>query len=594
MNTNENKNRKNNAGVALIIAIIFLVIMGLLATFAMSRVANHTKHVSAHEKYTDTYLGLISAHDESKHATDTPIGVDPNTTFLNIDPADMPEALSRAMDTYYEANPNAVQLASNPNVRYAAITNTVFYPVPDFRDLTTYATAQYINPDGSLGVQRTVMHIDRASTAGLPNINVWTNAIFAGVQQKGNHINGNVSVHGSVHILGQDAVIGDIAVVLPYVTDMGGNSGIFNNYDGMLADLEARVPALPVDVNGDETLNAKFRVKNGMVNVEGNVHIGDDSPNSGSKGALDGVYLGSPDSDLDINWMGNQTTDGVPNDGVVTSDNGWNTGYDLGDAIHFPYFKEDVSEPDDDPQLYFDKNDDTCYYLQEQTPYEGTITMESGDPDTSFYYNASTGDGSNAVIGGTPGDGTMPEKWEVEAMAVDVGDDHGDFIIWYDGDSDTLFVNGRVAVDGDINFLSGTGQDDTINYEGQGSLLAYDGGSGGGNVQIDASILTTAFPLTNVIGVMAEGDFIIGGNSKLDMMGGFYAQGRIALDMQTTIIGSIVGDYFDMGSNVPDIYQVPELVNAWVDDTRMIGSGNVDAGGNNTNGALWFEAGVAL
>ena len=588
------KFNRGNEGAALITAVIFLVIMGIFATFVITRVTNHTRQVGAHEFDRDTYLGLISAHDESLKDPDVPIGIALDTSFDDIDPANMPNALRRAIKIFDEQNPNAdPQLASNPNVRYAAFTHTVDYPTPMFRDIATYATAQYLNADGSVASQRTVMDINRFSTAGNTNINVWTNAIFAGVQQMGNVINGNVSVHGSVHILGQDSVLGDVSVVLPDVIELSGTAGIYNNYDGMPADLEARVPTLATDENGYETLEAKFRVKNGMVSINGNTSIGEESADSGSKAFMDGVFVGDPDSDTDINWMGNKTSEGIPADGVVNSDNSWNEGYDLGDAIHFPYFEEEVNE-DFDGQLYFDKDDDTSFYLNDQTPYQGDITLESGDPDTSFYYNSTDGNGTDAVIGGTPGDGTMPTLAEVEAMAADSGGNSGDFLVWYDGSTDTLYVNGHVAVEGNINFNSGNGQNDTINYEGKGSLLAFDGGSGGGEVVIDASILTTSFPNTNLLGVMAEGDFLIGDNSQLSMMGGFYAQGGIKIDKQTNIVGSIVGDYFDMGGQVPDIYQVPELADAWEDDQKMIGAGHVNPPSNDTEGAIWFEVGVSL
>jgi hypothetical protein len=42
-------------------------------------------------------------------------------------------------------------------------------------------------------------------------------------------------------------------------------------------------------------------------------------------------------------------------------------------------------------------------------------------------------------------------------------------------------------------------------------------------------------------------------------MGAFYAQNRIVSAKQTTIMGTFVSNYFDMGTNVPDIYQVPSL-----------------------------------
>ena len=78
--------------------------------------------------------------------------------------------------------------------------------------------------------------------------------------------------------------------------------------------------------------------------------------------------------------------------------------------------------------------------------------------------------------------------------------------------------------------------------------------------------------LDNLIGLMAEHNMIIGQSSQLHMMGGFYAQETIEVNKQTVIMGTIVGNYFDMGNQVPDIYQVPMLANSWEESQRMIGS----------------------
>ena len=58
---------------------------------------------------------------------------------------------------------------------------------------------------------------------------------------------------------------------------------------------------------------------------------------------------------------------------------------------------------------------------------------------------------------------------------------------------------------------------------------------------------------------MASGNLTVGSLSQLQLMGGFYAQGTVASSKQTTTMGTFVGSYFDMGTNVPDIYQVPTL-----------------------------------
>jgi len=44
-------------------------------------------------------------------------------------------------------------------------------------------------------------------------------------------------------------------------------------------------------------------------------------------------------------------------------------------------------------------------------------------------------------------------------------------------------------------------------------------------------------------------------------MGAFYAQNKIASAKQNQIAGTFVSDNFDMGTNVPKIFQVPGLEN---------------------------------
>lgn len=50
------------------------------------------------------------------------------------------------------------------------------------------------------------------------------------------------------------------------------------------------------------------------------------------------------------------------------------------------------------------------------------------------------------------------------------------------------------------------------------------------------------------------------GSAQLKMAGAFYAMGTIVSRKQNQIAGTFVGSYFDMGTNVPNIYQVPSLV----------------------------------
>jgi hypothetical protein len=383
------------------------------------------------------------------------------------------------------------------------------------------------------------------------NVNVWQNAVFAGSGQAGFLINGNVSIHGSVHLLGDNLGAGGIALA---ALDLSGTSLIHNNYEGLSNDLRSRIPALPTrEFDGEivETLNASLRVKQGLVGMSGTSEVGEAHQLGNSfKETMDGVYVNDGWTGTDVDANGDPQS--------VYSDNGWDTEYDLGELVPFPTYGDDGGRN----HLDYYTNLDGTANSGLNAIFEGDITLDArGD---NFYWNATTMSAGDEVIGGTPGDGSMPTE-------ADLDPDH--FYVWFDADSDKLIINGRIPVAGNLTF-TGSGGDRTINYEGKGTFLTYDAGTGGGDVVLSASLLTDSFP-SNLIGVHAQNEFQIGVGAQIEMMGGFYSEGAIRVDKQTTILGSIVGDYFDMGTNVPDIYQVPALSAAWAPDQRMIGSNPV-------------------
>ena len=46
--------------------------------------------------------------------------------------------------------------------------------------------------------------------------------------------------------------------------------------------------------------------------------------------------------------------------------------------------------------------------------------------------------------------------------------------------------------------------------------------------------------------------------ANINDMGLFYAEGQVTVQKQTDITGTIVSNYFDFGTNVPSIFQVPD------------------------------------
>jgi hypothetical protein len=340
--------------------------------------------------------------------------------------------------------------------------------------------------------------------AKIVDLSPWNNAIFAGAGASGSMINGNVDIRGSVHILGTGLNAGDLAL------NMGGTAQLVgNNYAGLSATLLAKVPALPTVVHNGETvttLNGILRVKKGIVGVSGTATVGE--PNitgNGMKESVDAAYVTN-------GYGGNQ---GVNN---VYSDNGTNNGYDLGDAVTFPSLN--TAYPG-----YASYKD----YLKAKALVISSAAdlakLNNITPTSSFAFSNTVGGVTNSIT--MDGNGNMT-------------------------------VSGIVYVDnnGSLN-LNKAGSNKTINYTGKGSLLVT------GNVGINVNLMTAgnaSFP-NNIVGIMTP-NIIDFNEANINVMGVFYAENKITAQKQTTIMGTIVSNYFDMGTNVPAIFQVPATLNS--------------------------------
>ena len=157
------------------------------------------------------------------------------------------------------------------------------------------------------------------------------------------------------------------------------------------------------------------------------------------------------------------------------------------------------------------------------------------------------------------------------------------YYVWFEESSNQLVANGRIPIEGgDLTFQRGNGNDKTIYYSGKATFMAESNTGTGSqrNVIIGVNLLArnldgseaNSFPHANLLGFMADNDIILGDNAQIAIMGGFYAQNTVRVNRQTTVMGTLVGNQFDMGTNVPEVYQVPELANAWEPNMRMIGA----------------------
>lgn len=403
---------------------------------------------------------------------------------------------------------------------------------------------------------------------GARDVSIWNNAIFAGTGASGQSINGNVDIRGSVHILGDGEPFSDLngngmrdaaeefsdtngngvwdpgepyvdangdgvwnsaepyndsnhnGVYDPPLTttdlgsDLSGTAHIGNNYSGMPAALEAQLPPPPI-VAGQETLNAELRVKHGRVAISGNATVGSESdPDGGlSKGRLDGVFVTD-------GFTGNQGA------ASVHSDNGPSNGYDLGHlGIKFPFIDGIGAEE------YTDSTGGT--YTTHKSFLDAramTVNVNSITPTTASFAFIDPAGNSIRYIKGVKQGNTWTQL-------------------------PTLQINGIVKINGNLLI------DDlpVLRYSGRGTIYATQ------DIQIGNSVLPavgTKFPTQNVIGMIAGRNMGLAtgnGDSQLSMMGAFYAQGTIQSAKQNQIAGTFVANFFDMGRNVPNIYQAPAL-----------------------------------
>ena len=396
------------------------------------------------------------------------------------------------------------------------------------------------------------------------NIGIWNNAVFAGAGAAGQAINGNVDIRGSMHLLGEGEEYSDLngngqwdpaegftdrnnngvwdpgepytdvngdgvwSSGEPYndsnrngsydepftASDLNstfsGNAYVGNNYANMPSDLEALVPSL-TRYEGVESLQAEFRVKHGRISLSGTATLGTDSIVDGgtSKSTLDGVYCSD-------GFTGSRGAS------AVFSDNGTSNGYDLdGYGIEFPLITGIGSLP------YIDRQGTTwnsyTEFYNARTLTVPVTTITSATP--AFSYGP---DAYGNSISFTPQTSTAPA---------------------------TMVVTGVCKFAGDLQI----GAKDTIRYRGQGTIYSA------GTIRIDGNLLPLdgeVFPTTTRLGVVARNDLMLAtgpGSSQLKMAGAFYAQDTIVSRKQNQIAGTFVGSYFDMGTNVPNIYQVPSL-----------------------------------
>jgi hypothetical protein len=117
-----------------------------------------------------------------------------------------------------------------------------------------------------------------------------------------------------------------------------------------------------------------------------------------------------------------------------------------------------------------------------------------------------------------------------------------------------MTVSGIVVIEGGLVFAKDNSG--PIEYRGSAAILATAGMNFKNSLVVDAG---ETFPTTSILGLMTP-NTITFELSQLDVQGLFYAEDTITSTKQTDVTGTFFSNYFDMGTNVPSIYQVPSVV----------------------------------
>ncbi len=383
----------------------------------------------------------------------------------------------------------------------------------------------------------------------LRQLDMWNNAVSAGVSAPSTSISGRATIRGSVHVLGVG--LASTATAL----NISGNLSLGNTYEGLSSSIDQN--ALRLTTPRPTDLCAELRVKNGKVLMDGNSRLGySESTNVlNEKGEeyidnVRGIYTDN----------GNGIVGGTEG-GNVHSENGMTAGYDAGDSLGFPELNGLIPDPDNETsgatitrwQHIFDNalvlstpNSDPNF-LSQTLSRDDRISLPRLD-NTGSLTNIPTGyvqqPGATylsatcvtTALFGVKSDGTLATNFELVydstaspsfhcikyRMKGSTPDPSTDEVvtevIWSgklglpshatSGDVVTFNPNqlyaggmggGVVFWGGDLTIKGGGGADPRITYRGDGVLFAEDSnhdgiGTDGGNINLQINFLPSSTP----------------------------------------------------------------------------------------------------
>jgi hypothetical protein len=508
--------RRGQSGMALLATLIVLLI---ISTLGASMLLVSSADMGASANYRGAKAAFYEA-DSGIQRSIMDLVANSNWSEASVDGSLLPILLRDPFPTSVTINGNTINLSGGAgwypfgpteNLGNGTFTREIWLPPTDSEQANAKGSKLWLTvpvrstgavPNGS---EPSTQRVESDLRVMIFRVSIWDNAIFAGEGQAGKSINGNVEVRGSVHVVGDPNN--------PTLLDWGGGATVGNNYvDAALAsywDVDwVKLPSLPVvEINGEwvQSLDAEVRVKNGDLDFGGSSSLGNpDATGNTRKETLDGFYA----------------------DGTVTLS---------GTAA-----------------IHADANEDK-YDIKATIPFP-SLNDPFTDPVTGVFY-ASHRDYLNTV--GL----TLPENQISDnTPAFSVSDGSGNSADW-DPVTSILQINGICRVDGDL-MIGRNGATLRVQYSGTGTIYATNDIDFRWDLMPVGGYLNALDVPMNNIGLIADSDVNIataGGATWLKLMAAVYAEDTITIAKQTRIAGSLVGKSFNLGNNVPQVWQVPKL-----------------------------------
>ena len=374
---------------------------------------------------------------------------------------------------------------------------------------------------GQVGSSRATVQL--VATTGAGPSGTWDNAIFASGTAPGSRaINGNVSVYGAVHIVEGFVQIEEDLLV-------SGTAGVYNNYVGdngqNNSDITSKVAAVTGRSRaeaGNLDLCARLKVARGDVYLESSSsRVGTTNhPVYSAHLGRGKVYHGRPNNRVEV--MNHHDSDRI--NLKYPADEGVNSSYQ-GHELDLPVL--DASYPNEIPGVLNVAANLNCAWLVQTIRENGqdivTVALPPADPSQSRSCQSDDGSSKIEWIAGSPGYFKIHGNVNTGALP--------------------LRLNGPIQYEGKGAFRAGTGPNDTTaRIRVTGSATPRSGG----------------YPATNGLALISSGNVRLKATASDQTMALVaFASGTIAAEQQPVVVGSLVGQFFDLGNQVPKIAYHP-------------------------------------